>query len=180
MKVETTEIEDLLIISPNVFEDERGYFFESYNKSGFSEINLEMDFVQDNESLSQKDVLRGLHFQDVPHAQAKLIRVIRGRVLDVALDIRRNSPTYGQHFSIELSAENKKLFYLPEGFAHGFLTLEDDTIFAYKCSKLYNRESERTILWNDIELNIDWRIENPILSDKDQNGQVFSSFKSSF
>ncbi len=180
MKVETIDIDDLLIIYPDVFEDERGYFFESYNKRGFSEINLEIDFVQDNESLSQKGVLRGLHFQDLPYAQAKLIRVIQGSVLDVAVDIRRNSSTYGQHCSIELSANNKKMFFLPEGFAHGFLTLEDNTIFSYKCSKFYNKQSERTILWNDIDLNIEWGIENPILSDKDRNGQIFKSFISSF
>lgn len=180
MRIETTEINDLIIIHPDVFEDARGYFFESYNKQGFASLNLDTNFVQDNESLSQKNVLRGLHFQNPPNAQAKLIRVVRGSVLDVALDIRLNSPTYGQHFSIELSAENKIMFYIPEGFAHGFLTLEDDTIFSYKCSNFYNQVSEATILWDDPSLKINWEVTEPILSVKDREGQVFSSFTSSF
>ena len=180
MHVETTKINDLLIIHPDVYEDDRGYFFESYNRRSFADINLEIDFVQDNESLSQINVLRGLHFQDPPHTQAKLIRVIQGSVLDVAVDIRRNSSTYGKNFTLELSAKNRKMFFLPKGFAHGFLTLEDDTIFAYKCSTFYQKLSERTILWNDPVLNIEWSIDNPILSHKDQEGQLFHSFKSSF
>ncbi|HIA10849.1 MAG TPA: dTDP-4-dehydrorhamnose 3,5-epimerase [Flavobacteriales bacterium] len=180
MHVETTKINDLLIIHPDVYEDDRGYFFESYNRRSFADINLEIDFVQDNESLSQINVLRGLHFQDPPHTQAKLIRVIQGSILDVAVDIRRNSSTYGKNFTIELSAKNRKMFFLPKGFAHGFLTLEDDTIFAYKCSTYYQKQSERTILWNDPVLNIEWGIDNPILSNKDQEGQLFHSFKSSF
>jgi len=180
MHVETTKINDLLIIHPDVYEDDRGYFFESYNRRSFADINLEIDFVQDNESLSQINVLRGLHFQDPPHTQEKLIRVIQGSVLDVAVDIRRNSSTYGKNFTIELSAKNRKMFFLPKGFAHGFLTLEDDTIFAYKCSTYYQKQSERTILWNDPVLNIEWGIDNPILSNKDKEGQLFHSFKSSF
>jgi dTDP-4-dehydrorhamnose 3,5-epimerase len=180
MHVETTKINDLLIIHPDVYEDDRGYFFESYNRRSFADINLEIDFVQDNESLSQINVLRGLHFQDPPHTQAKLIRVIQGSVLDVAVDIRRNSSTYGKNFTIELSAKNRKMFFLPKGFAHGFLTLEDDTIFTYKCSTFYQKLSERTILWNDPVLNIEWGIDNPILSNKDKEGQLFHSFKSSF
>ena len=180
MHVETTKINDLLIIHPDVYEDDRGYFFESYNRRSFADINLEIDFVQDNESLSQINVLRGLHFQDPPHTQAKLIRVIQGSVLDVAVDIRRNSSTYGKNFTLELSAKNRKMFFLPKGFAHGFLTLEDDTIFTYKCSTFYQKLSERTILWNDPVLNIEWGIDNPILSNKDKEGQLFHSFKSSF
>lgn len=174
------EIEGLVIIKPAVFEDDRGHFFESYNKESFDLNGITANFVQDNQSLSQKNVLRGLHFQKPPFSQAKLIRVVQGRVLDVAVDLRLDSKTYGQYCSAELSASNKKMFYIPEGFAHGFLTLEDDTIFSYKCSEIYNKQSEDAILWNDEDLNIDWRIELPILSEKDKLAQSFKQFKSPF
>lgn len=180
MKFEKTKIEGLLTIEPKVFKDKRGYFFESFNKKMFSENNIDVEFLQDNQSLSQKGVLRGLHFQEPPYAQAKLIKVITGKVFDVAVDLRKDSPTYGEHQTIILSAENNKMFFIPEGFAHGFLTLEDNTIFSYKCSNLYNTASENSILWNDIDLNINWNFENPILSEKDKGALSFNKFITPF
>ncbi|HOY50002.1 MAG TPA: dTDP-4-dehydrorhamnose 3,5-epimerase [Flavobacteriales bacterium] len=180
MRIEQVPISGLMIISPNVFEDPRGYFFESYSKKAFEEAGITEEFVQSNQSLSQKGVLRGLHFQHPPHAQSKLVRVIQGSVLDVALDIRKGSPTYGQHFSIVLSAQNKTMFYVPVGFAHGFLTLEDNTIFSYKCGNYYNKPAEDGILWNDSDLNIEWNVENPILSEKDKVNTLFRDFNSPF
>ncbi|NQX99490.1 MAG: dTDP-4-dehydrorhamnose 3,5-epimerase [Flavobacteriales bacterium] len=180
MKFVKIEIEGLVVIEPNVFEDDRGHFYESYNKERFEKNGIKDLFVQDNQSLSQKGVLRGLHFQNPPCAQAKLIRVIKGKVLDIAVDLRKESPTYGEHYSIELSASNKKMFYIPTGFAHGFLTLEDDTIFSYKCSNFYNKESEDALLWNDATLGIDWKIINPLLSDKDKEAPSFNQYISPF
>lgn len=181
MEIIETGIEGLLIIEPRVFEDKRGYFFEPYNKSKFQEATgLDPNFVQDNESLSSKSVLRGLHFQIPPKAQDKLVRVIAGSVLDVAVDIRKNSSTYGKYHSIILSAENKKQFYIPKGFAHGFLCLEDNTIFSYKCSDFYNPEFERAIRWNDPEIKIDWMEENPIVSEKDEFAGLLRNFDSPF
>ena len=180
MKVLETEFSGLFIIEPKIFEDERGYFFESWSKKNFENNHLDLEFVQDNQSLSVKNVLRGLHFQAPPHAQGKLVRVIKGAVLDVVVDIRKGSPTFGKHFKIELSEKNKLQFYIPPGFAHGFLTLEDQTIFYYKCTAYYNKESEGAILWNDPELKIDWQISNPIVSDKDNNGILLKNFNSPF
>lgn len=180
MQIIPTPIEGLVIIQPNVFKDSRGYFFESYNKEAFQKQGIHTDFLQDNESCSQKGVLRGLHFQHPPHAQVKLVRVIAGAVLDVAVDIRKNSPTYGKHFSILLTAVNKTMFYVPVGFAHGFVVAEDDTIFSYKCSNTYHKESEDGILWCDKDLGIDWGIKNPILSEKDRVAKNFCDFKSPF
>lgn len=180
MKKTNTSIEGLIVIDPNVFEDKRGYFFESYNEDKFKDLGIDKIFVQDNQSLSQKGVLRGLHFQKPPYAQAKLVRVIKGAVLDIAVDIRQSSPTYGQSFAIELSEQNKKMLYIPEGFAHGFLTLEDDTIFTYKCSDNYHPEVEDAILWSDKDLNIDWNVETPMVSEKDKKAQEFHAFKSPF
>lgn len=180
MRIIQTEIPDLLIIQPKIFEDQRGYFFESYNKKDFFENGITADFVQDNQSLSQKGVLRGLHFQDPPFAQGKLVSVMKGGVLDVALDIRKSSPTYGKYVAIELNEKNKTMFWIPEGFAHGFLTLENDTIFTYKCTNFYNKNSEGCILWNDKDLNINWDIKEPILSEKDKTGIAFKDFVSKF
>lgn len=180
MQITPTYLSGAVVIQPKVFEDARGYFFESYSKEVFFKNNIVTEFVQDNESLSQKGVLRGLHFQNPPHAQAKLVRVIRGSVLDVAVDIRKKSPTYGKYFSIVLSASNKTMFFIPEGFAHGFLVLEDHTIFSYKCSRTYHKESEEGILWSDADLNIEWGFQNPILSEKDRNAQKIRDFKSKF
>lgn len=180
MEVIETGLKGLVIIKPKVFEDERGYFFESYNKITFSNSGLDLDFVQDNQSLSQKGVLRGLHFQNPPHAQGKLVRVINGAVLDVAVDIRKNSPTYGKWFGLELTEKNKWMLYIPEGFAHGFLTLENNTIFSYKCTNTYNKQSEGCILWNDKDINVDWNVQNPQLSPKDLEGTAFKNFVSQF
>jgi dTDP-4-dehydrorhamnose 3,5-epimerase len=180
MKIIQTEIPDLLIIEPKVFEDQRGYFYEAYNKKIFRENGITAEFVQDNQSLSQKGVLRGLHFQAPPHAQGKLVSVIKGAVLDVAVDIRKNSATYGKYVAIVLSEKNKTLFWIPEGFAHGFLTLEDDTIFTYKCTNFYNKESEGCISWDDKDLNINWGEKSPVLSDKDKTGVAFKDFITKF
>lgn len=180
MKVSKTKIEGLLIIEPAVFGDERGYFYESYNSDKYLEAGLDFTFVQDNLSKSSKDVLRGLHFQNPPFAQGKLVSVLKGAVLDVVVDIRKNSPTYGEHFAIELSEKNKIQFFLPPGFAHGFKTLEDDTIFSYKCTQVYNKASEGSIKWDDKDLNIDWQVENPIISEKDQHAPSFKNLQSKF
>lgn len=180
MDVSTTNIEGLLVIQPKVFGDERGYFFESFRDDVLNNHGVSSKFVQDNQSKSNKGILRGLHFQKAPHAQGKLVRVVKGSVLDIALDIRTNSPTYGHHFSIELNEVNKTIFYIPPGFAHGFLTLEDNTLFSYKCTNYYNLESEGSVLWNSESLNIDWGIENPILSEKDKTAPNFTDFKSPF
>ena len=175
-----TKIADLVLIKPDVFPDDRGYFFESYQKEKFDELGITADFLQDNESMSMKGVLRGLHLQVPPFAQGKLVRVVRGSVLDVAVDLRKNSATYGQWESVELSEANKLMLMIPEGFAHGFLVLEDYTIFQYKCTNYYNRESERGIIWNDPDLNIDWGIEVPSISEKDLKGMLFKDFKNPF
>ncbi len=180
MKIEKTPIDGLLIITPTVFGDERGHFFESFRKDSLNTYGVTEDFVQDNQSLSGKGILRGLHFQKNPHAQGKLVRVLQGAVLDVAVDIRPNSLTYGQHFSLVLSDINKTMFYIPPGFAHGFLTLEDNTIFAYKCTNYYHKESEGCVLWNSPLLEINWGIDSPILSEKDKIATDFADFKSPF
>ncbi len=181
MKVVDEPVPGLLVLEPNVFEDKRGYFFESYNQSAFKAIGINDEFLQDNQSLSvHKGVLRGLHFQAPPHAQAKLVRAIFGSVYDVVVDIRKGSPTYGEHFGMVLSEKNKATMYIPAGFAHGFVTLEENTLFNYKCSNLYNKASEGGIMWNDKDLNIDWNVDNPILSDKDNLNPSFADFDSPF
>ncbi len=181
MKINETPIAGLLIFEPQIFEDARGAFFESFNKKIFNEATGEMfEFVQDNQSLSHKNVLRGLHFQKPPFAQGKLVRVIKGAVLDVAVDIRVGSPTYGKHFSVELSEENNRMLWIPPGFAHGFKSLEHNTIFSYKCTNYYEPSSEGTILWNDPSLNIDWGSNDCLVSEKDKIGEEFSNFVSHF
>jgi dTDP-4-dehydrorhamnose 3,5-epimerase len=180
MQIIETNIPGLLEISPQVFGDHRGYFFESYNRQAFANFGIDADFVQDNQSLSNEGVLRGLHFQNPPSAQGKLVRVIQGAVLDVAVDIRKGSPTYGKHHKIVLSGENKMMFWIPPGFAHGFLTLEDQTIFSYKCTGLYDKGSEGSVLWNDPELGIDWGIDNPQLSEKDLVAHPLQELDSKF
>jgi dTDP-4-dehydrorhamnose 3,5-epimerase len=164
-----TNLKGSYLIKPNVLKDARGYFFESFRTSDFSGSKMNYEFIQDNESKSQKGVLRGLHYQIGEHAQAKLVRVIQGSVLDVAVDLRPNSETFGQHFKAILSGDNKMQFLIPRGFAHGFLVLEDDTVFAYKCDNFYNKASERGIRFDDPSLNIDWGVpkEDLILSEKD-------------
>ncbi len=182
MQIERFEIEGLILIKPRVFSDERGYFFESFNQKQFNDLTgLNLDFVQDNESKSNYGVLRGLHLQKPPYAQGKLVRVVQGKVLDVAVDIRKKSPTYGKYQSALLSGENKHQLYIPPGFAHGFAVLEDNTVFCYKCTGMYNKESEVAIKWNDEDIHIDWGIKNPILSDKDQKNSItLQSFNSPF
>lgn len=175
MITETTPLPGLLVLRPQVFRDPRGWFLESFNARGFKEATgLDTRFVQDNESLSSKGVLRGLHFQAPPFAQGKLVRVISGAVLDVCLDIRPESPTFGKHFALHLDGEAKVMLWIPAGFAHGFRTLEDGTVFSYKCTAYYEKNAERTILWNDPALGIDWGLEHPILSEKDRNGTPFA------
>jgi len=169
-KLIETDIEDLYIIEPTVFGDNRGYFLETYNARDFKEIGLDLKFVQDNESCSKKGVLRGLHFQ-YKYPQGKLVRVIKGEVFDVAVDLRKNSKTYGKWYGVILSEENKRQFYVPEGFAHGFLVLSDMAVFTYKCTDFYHPEDEGGILWNDPDININWpldRVEEVILSEKDK------------
>ncbi len=180
MEIVKTKIPDLYIIKPRVFEDNRGYFFESYNKNAFLQSGIDQNFVQDNESKSSKGVLRGLHFQKTPFAQGKLVRVMQGAVLDVAVDLRKASPTYGEWVAVELNHDNKWMYWIPPGFAHGFVTLEDNTVFFYKCTNVYNKESEGSILWNDPDLNIDWKVTNPILSEKDMDSPLFKDFVSPF
>ena len=180
MKVEKTLLNDLLLIHPNVFGDERGYFMESFNKNTISTHIGDYQFVQDNQSLSAKGVLRGLHFQNPPYDQGKLVRVIKGSVNDVVVDIRKKSSTYGKVFKTKLSESNFKMLWIPPGFAHGFETLEDNTIFAYKVTNDYNKESEGSILWNDPTLNIEWETKNPTTSKKDNKGELFENFNSLF
>jgi dTDP-4-dehydrorhamnose 3,5-epimerase len=174
MDVTKTPIEGLLLITPRIFTDDRGHFLESWNKATFDKaVGSPIGFCQDNESLSHRNVLRGLHFQLDPHAQGKLVHVLRGRVLDVVVDIREGSRTFGDHFKVELDGIKKQMLWIPEGFAHGFVSLEDETIFAYKCTRPYDKASERTILWNDGDLGIEWGVTEPIISPKDAEGIPF-------
>ena len=176
MRVIETELKDALIIEPKVFGDSRGYFFESWNKQALLEAGLACDFIQDNESRSHYGVLRGLHFQAAPYTQAKLVRVITGTVLDVIVDIRRGSPTFGKHIGVELSGENKRQLFVPRGFAHGFVVLSDDVLFAYKCDNTYMPSHERGIAFNDPALGIDWRVpaDRLLLSEKDRRNPLFA------
>lgn len=177
-----TGIKDLIVIEPTVFGDNRGFFMESYSKKDFSEIGMDVEFVQDNHSKSKKGVLRGLHFQ-TQYVQGKLVRVTAGSVLDVAVDLRKDSPTFGKHYLVELTADNKKMFYIPPGFAHGFLTLEDNTEFQYKCTDYYAPEFDSGVLWNDSDIGIEWNFEKYelsadeiLLSDKDKKQQTLQEF----
>jgi dTDP-4-dehydrorhamnose 3,5-epimerase len=182
MNVKTTPIPGLLIIEPRIFPDDRGYFYESYNQKNYEAAGIKGDFVQDNQSFSQKGTLRGLHGQADPYAQGKLVRVIKGRVMDVAVDIRKASPTYGQHFTIELSGDNHTQFWVPPGFLHGFVTLEDDTIFTYKVTNFYDKASEIGVIWNDPTLAVGWGIDEReiLLSPKDELLPAFKDFVSPF
>ena len=186
MNIIETKIPELLILEPRVFEDDRGWFMESFNQKSFTTLLNERgfeipDFVQDNHSSSQKGALRGLHYQLNPFAQAKLVRVVQGRAWDVAVDIRQHSPTFGQWVGIELTATNHRQFWIPAGFAHGFIALEDNTQFLYKTTNYYHKESERTILWNDDDLNIDWPVEGLELklTEKDSDGATFEKARTS-
>lgn len=174
-ELRSTPISGLLEIFPKIFPDSRGYFFESFRQDWLQKEGIEVDWIQDNQSFSQKGTVRGLHFQKSPHAQAKLVRVITGKVLDVVVDLRKGSPTYGEKFSTILDAERFNLLYVPTGFAHGFSVLEDAT-FVYKCSNYYNKSAEGGILWNDPALGIDWQVEEPILSEKDKLWMTLDEF----
>jgi dTDP-4-dehydrorhamnose 3,5-epimerase len=181
MEFKKTTLESAYLIKPDVFSDERGFFLESYSKKKFEENRINADFIQDNHSISVKPgVLRGLHFQNPPYAQSKLVRVTKGKVYDVILDLRKDSSTFGKWEGFELSAENFSMLFVPKGFAHGFQTLEPNTEFLYKCDELYHPESEGGIIWNDPDLNITWPIKDPILSEKDQKHPAFKNFNSPF
>ena len=179
--VEKKEIEGIAIIETDVFHDERGYFMEFFNEKKFKQNNFEnLSFKQDNISYSKKNVLRGMHFQLPPFEQGKLVQVIKGKVLDVVIDLRKGSKTFGEHLRIELSENNKRKLWIPPGFAHGFLSLEDDTILSYKCTNFYSKDHEMDLLWNDENLNIEWGIENPIISEKDKKATKFQDLNSPF
>lgn len=170
MEVSRTEIEGLIIIQPRIFQDERGYFYETWKEHVYRELGIQERFVQDNMSYSKRNILRGLHFQEEPFAQGKLVSVLQGEVFDVVVDLRKESATFSKWFGITLSAENKTQFYIPKGFAHGFVVKSEDAIVLYKCTDYYNPKAERTIIWNDTDLNINWGIENPVISRKDRIG----------
>lgn len=181
MKVIPTKIKDVRIIEPDVFGDNRGWFYESYNKEKLKEFGIDVDFIQDNHSFSAtKGTLRGLHLQNSPFAQSKLVRCTKGAVLDVALDIRKNSPTYKMWISVQLTAENKKQLFVPKGFAHGFITLTDNTEFEYKVDNYYNKQAERSIRFDDQELQINWENDNPILIERDMNAPLLKDCDISF
>ncbi len=182
MKVIRTEIEGLAIIEPRIFKDSRGYFFESFSERDFAEQVAPVKFVQDNESRSCYGVVRGLHFQKPPYAQAKLVRVIKGRVLDVAVDLRHGSPTYGRYCAVELSEDNHRQFFIPRGFAHGFGVLSEEAVFQYKCDNYYVPRSEGAVLWNDPEIGVDWGIpaDDVILSGKDAGNPLLKELEKIF
>lgn len=182
MDVVRTDIEGLVIIQPRLFEDQRGYFFESFSEREFAHKVAPVSFVQDNESKSSYGVLRGLHFQKPPYEQAKLVRVVKGRVLDVAVDLRKGSPTYGRYVAVELSEDNHRQLFIPRGFAHGFCVLSDEAVFQYKCDNYYAPQSEGAVRWDDPDLDIDWKIplEDVILSDKDRNHPCFKDLDDVF
>lgn len=182
MEVIKTDIEGVVIIEPRIFKDARGYFFESYSKKEFDEKVHPVDFVQDNESMSTKGVMRGLHFQRPPYTQSKLVRCVKGRVLDVAVDIRKGSPTYGKHVAVELSEDNHRQFFVPRGFAHGFAVLSDVAVFQYKCDNFYHPEADGGISIADESLGIDWQIDpsNAVLSEKDLKHELLKDFDSPF
>ncbi len=180
MIFEKTPIDGLLLIKPDLFEDSRGYFFESYNQEKYLEGGIDTKFVQDNISKSVMGTVRGLHYQAPPFAQGKLCSVALGKVLDVAVDIRFGTPTFGKYFACELSEENKFQLWIPAGFAHGFSVLSEVAIFCYKCSELYNKEFERSIYYNDPQIKIDWKVENHIVSEKDMNATPFNQIEKDF
>lgn len=182
MEIKNTPIAGLLVLTPRVFQDDRGYFLETFNAKNLQETGITTSFVQDNESKSTRGVIRGLHYQLNPYAQAKLVRVIEGTVWDVAVDLRKDSPTFGQWYGVELSGENKKQFYIPRGFAHGFSVLSETAVFAYKCDGYYQPEAERGILYNDPTLNIDWKVDESeaLVSGKDQENLLFDKAEYNF
>jgi len=180
MKFNNLEIPDVQIISPDIYRDDRGYFFESYNINAFKANGFEYQFRQDNESRSRKGVIRGLHFQKPPYEQGKLVRVVNGAVRDFAIDLRKGSPYYGKYCSAELSGDNKLMMWIPPGFAHGFIALEDDTVFCYKCTQVFDKESEMSIRWDDPDLNIDWGFTDPLVTIKDRQAPFLRDVESPF
>ena len=180
MTTQTFSIDGPVLIKPSIFRDNRGFFLESYNQERYTHVVGSHEFVQDNLSLSDVDVVRGLHFQSPPYAQGKLVSVIVGAVLDIIVDIRKNSPTYGEHITVELIAAEHTQLWIPPGFAHGFLSLEKNTLFSYKCSAPYAPNFERTLLWNDPDLAIDWKVNSSVVSEKDAKGELFRTFNSPF
>lgn len=182
MTIQQTFIKDLVLLIPAVFEDERGYFFEAYNKSKLEDLGVQIDFVQDNQSFSKKGTLRGLHYQNPPFAQTKLVRVLEGEIMDVVVDLRKDSSTFGKHFEMVLSCENKKQLLVPQGFAHGFSVLSETAVVLYKCDQYYNKESEGGIRYDDVNLNIDWGMDlsEAIVSEKDVLLPDFSNCNSQF
>lgn len=180
MEIIKTEFEGLLLFKPRVFEDERGYFFEAINNKKLAEVGFEENLVQSNISKSSKGTIRGLHYQIDENAQGKLCQVIHGKVLDVSVDIRFGSPTFGKHFAVELSEENHHQVWIPAGFAHGFAVLSDQAVFMYMCNQYYSKKDERAILFNDPQLNIDWKVENPIVSEKDIKASLLSEIAQDF
>jgi dTDP-4-dehydrorhamnose 3,5-epimerase len=180
MDIIKTNLKGLLVIHPRVFSDSRGYFFESYKKEVLSGYGIKSEFVQDNISKSKKNTIRGLHYQVGKYAQGKLCQALIGRILDVAVDIRFNSPTFGKHFSQELSEDNHSMIWIPPGFAHGFSVLSDEAIFMYKCTSNYSKENERAILYNDSDLNIDWKVAEPVISEKDLKAKLFKEIERDF
>lgn len=180
MNILKSEIEAVLIIEPDFFPDDRGFFFESYNRQKYNDAGIDAEFVQDNISKSVKGTIRGLHYQVGNFAQGKLCQVISGKVLDVAVDIRFDSPTYGKHVAVELSGENHKQIWIPTGFAHGFSVLSDEAIFSYKCTALYSKKDERSVIYNDPELKIDWKLASGIVSDKDLQAGRFIEIEKDF
>ncbi|MEM6523600.1 MAG: dTDP-4-dehydrorhamnose 3,5-epimerase [Bacteroidota bacterium] len=182
MKLTKTPFAGLIVLEPSVINDDRGFFMESYNRNQLQKLGIVNTFVQDNHSRSQKGVIRGLHFQNPPYQQSKLIRSISGEILDVVVDIRKNSPTYGEHFSLLLSADNKKQLFVPSGFAHGFVALSDNAEILYKCDQFYHKDSEGGLLYNDPDLNINWQLDlsTSIISEKDKTHPAFKDFQSQF
>ena len=180
MIAEFFEIDGPVLLTPRVFSDSRGFFLETFNKDRYREILGSVDFVQDNLSSSELHVVRGLHFQTPPFAQGKLVSVVRGAVVDVMVDLRKNSTNYGRHLAVELNEEEHKQLWIPPGFAHGFLSLRKNTLFSYKCTAPYSPLSERTLLWNDPDLAINWKVDEPIVSEKDAQGELFRNFESPF
>ena len=180
LEVIKTKLDGILVIKPKIFGDERGYFFESFNKRLYEEVGVKLKFVQDNISKSKKGTIRGLHYQVGDKAQGKLCKVVYGKVIDVAVDIRFGSPTFGKYFSSELSEENHTQLWIPPGFAHGFSVISEEAIFSYKCTAFYSKDHERAIIYNDQELNIDWEIQNPIISPKDLKAMPFKNIQKDF
>jgi len=180
MKVTETRLKGVLLIEPDVFHDERGYFFESFSRNKYKDAGIDLEFVQDNISKSAFGTLRGLHYQVGENAQGKLCQCIMGSVQDVAVDIRFNSPTFGEHFAVELSGENNRQLWIPPGFAHGFSVLSPEALFHYKCTAFYSRKDERAVIYCDSDLNIDWRIEKPVVSEKDKQAKAFREIERDF